>query len=93
MPAEQKHIGPSGYLVQRFGYSTTAQGRISLTFDDRQGHVIGAAYESESVLRMFRAGMARKVIPSPMSAMCSHLPNAEHLRWPLWAPSIGRGAP
>jgi peptidoglycan-N-acetylglucosamine deacetylase len=34
MPAEQKRIGQSGYVIQRFGYSATAEGTISLTFDD-----------------------------------------------------------
>ena len=33
-PADQEHIGQSAYVIQRFGYSETAQRTISLTFDD-----------------------------------------------------------
>jgi hypothetical protein len=33
-PADRKRIGASSYVIQRFGYSDTAQRTISLTFDD-----------------------------------------------------------
>ena len=33
-PAEVSHLGASRYVIQRFGYSDTAQRTISLTFDD-----------------------------------------------------------
>ena len=33
-PADRQQIGSSAYVIQRFGYSDTAQRTISLTFDD-----------------------------------------------------------
>jgi peptidoglycan-N-acetylglucosamine deacetylase len=33
-PADRQRIGASSYVIQRFGYSDTAQRTISLTFDD-----------------------------------------------------------